>query len=311
MDSRQTCKICSRSFANGKAMGGHMRSHLAKLRVPPKQSKPPPPPTRELENPTSKSQSSSLSSSSNIEHAPNKPPSKSASYYTSKPSLDGDEESEIESPRSPTRRRSKRPLKSNEKVAEPAMVILESLKQVTSESNRFSVVDDADAALWLVMLSHGHVSPVELDSEINKQPELGKYRCEACRKSFRSYQALGGHKANHKKIKRFVAAKNRKPREGYRSFPDKRDEDEESSDSSEFCERATERRRRLFNCPYCDRVFKSGEALGGHKRVHFVYLRNATSSGKSTCFFDLNLPAPEVAETEVTLVELAAQARMS
>ncbi|EEE61462.1 hypothetical protein OsJ_15714 [Oryza sativa Japonica Group] len=52
-------------------------------------------------------------------------------------------------------------------------------------------------------------------------------------------------------------------------------------------------------CPYCFRVFASGQALGGHKRSQLCSAAAAAASGddipamiKSNGFIDLNLPAP-------------------
>ncbi|KAJ4835473.1 hypothetical protein Tsubulata_048529 [Turnera subulata] len=36
MGKRNKCKLCSRTFANGRALGGHMKAHLATLPLPPK-----------------------------------------------------------------------------------------------------------------------------------------------------------------------------------------------------------------------------------------------------------------------------------
>lgn len=105
----------------------------------------------------------------------------------------------------------------------------------------------------------------------------GKYRCEACNKLFRSYQALGGHRASHKKIKAAAA--------------------EEKNGGSKAAAEA-----KIHQCPFCDRIFSSGQALGGHKRSHFVGA-NAISTNCSTIItqssriaqvlnIDLNLPAP-------------------
>lgn len=108
----------------------------------------------------------------------------------------------------------------------------------------------------------------------------GKYRCEACDKLFRSYQALGGHRASHKKIKAVAAAA-----------------EEEKNGGSKAAAEA-----KIHQCPFCDRIFSSGQALGGHKRSHFVGA-NAISTNCSTIItqssriaqvlnIDLNLPAP-------------------
>ncbi|KAE9597349.1 hypothetical protein Lal_00007269 [Lupinus albus] len=49
-----------------------------------------------------------------------------------------------------------------------------------------------------------------------------------------------------------------------------------------------------FECPICYKIFKSGQALGGHKRSHFVGGSEETSViiNQSLCLIDLNLPAP-------------------
>lgn len=108
----------------------------------------------------------------------------------------------------------------------------------------------------------------------------GKYRCEACNKLFRSYQALGGHRASHKKIKAEAAA----------------------AEKNGGSKAAVAAEAKIHQCPFCDRIFSSGQALGGHKRSHFVGA-NAISTNCSTIItqssriaqvlnIDLNLPAP-------------------
>ncbi|OIW04714.1 hypothetical protein TanjilG_06706 [Lupinus angustifolius] len=52
-------------------------------------------------------------------------------------------------------------------------------------------------------------------------------------------------------------------------------------------------------CPICNRIFKSGQALGGHKRSHFVggseentLVIRPAGAAPAPCLIDLNLPAP-------------------
>ncbi|KAL6565887.1 hypothetical protein OROHE_004942 [Orobanche hederae] len=105
----------------------------------------------------------------------------------------------------------------------------------------------------------------------------GKYRCETCMKMFRSYQALGGHRASgHGKVKAAAAA----------------------------LSEAVGVDERIYECPFCHRVFPTGQALGGHKRSHFVGASAITrnigaisaikqfSRNGETRGIDLNLPAP-------------------
>ncbi|OIV94219.1 hypothetical protein TanjilG_09374 [Lupinus angustifolius] len=47
-------------------------------------------------------------------------------------------------------------------------------------------------------------------------------------------------------------------------------------------------------CPICYKIFKSGQALGGHKRSHFIggSEENTVIINQGPCLIDLNLPAP-------------------
>lgn len=298
MEKTRICKICNRRFANGKAMGGHMRSHLAKLPLPPK-----PIPPQETYNTPKKSPPSS--SSLNYPLLSNKPTQSSRSMKqevstVSRPNLATpyDGESETESTRKPTRRRSKRSRKSADGVAESMVKVTESSEQVSSVSY---LLAEEDVALCLLMLSrdnwsedakqvqkqvceyikdHQHVNEVESDEKEDylfgvtraKYKSQGKFKCETCKKGFRSYQALGGHRASHKKIKIH--------------------EEHEEGNGSGCGEDNRSVGKRIFKCPFCDKVFDSGQALGGHKKVHFSYLP-VTNAKISINLLDLNVPALE------------------
>ncbi|RID70245.1 hypothetical protein BRARA_C02280 [Brassica rapa] len=128
----------------------------------------------------------------------------------------------------------------------------------------------------------------------------GRFKCETCGKVFNSYQALGGHRASHKKNKTFTAMTSTKT------------EHEKTLTESE----------KVHQCPICYRVFTSGQALGGHKRSHGsnnVGSRRELSVNQSVRsikeeeeeevsvkqrMIDLNLPAPnEDDETSVVFNE--------
>lgn len=123
-----------------------------------------------------------------------------------------------------------------------------------------------------------------------KNKVRGKYRCETCNKLFRSYQALGGHRANHKKVKH----------ENPPRLPSGR---------------VVLAEEKVHECPFCPRVFSSGQALGGHKRSHFINgganLRNVVTSSPvenekfsrtgDALDIDLNLPAPDDEYDRVTV----------
>jgi hypothetical protein len=105
-----------------------------------------------------------------------------------------------------------------------------------------------------------------------KYKSQGKFKCETCKKGFRSYQALGGHRASHKKIKIH--------------------EEHEEGNGSGCGEDNRSVGKRIFKCPFCEKVFDSGQALGGHKKVHFSYLP-VTNAKISINLLDLNVPALE------------------
>jgi hypothetical protein len=94
------------------------------------------------------------------------------------------------------------------------------------------------------------------------RPRGGRHQCGACRKVFRSYQALGGHRASVKKGKGGCVPP---PADG----------------------------PAVHECPFCFRVFGSGQALGGHKRAHMPFgvpSPSPAKCGDSFGPFDLNVP---------------------
>lgn len=123
----------------------------------------------------------------------------------------------------------------------------------------------------------------KLDSETSPSSTT-KFSCIICNKAFPSYQALGGHRASHKKFKGCCA-------------PTPDDRPTNLSASFEECKKTKE-----HECPVCFKIFPSGQALGGHKRSHLIsdQAKNTESPSVSVerripevrDFLDLNLPAP-------------------
>ncbi|GLU20906.1 hypothetical protein SLE2022_370820 [Rubroshorea leprosula] len=291
-NKRKICKICNRAFANGKAMGGHMRSHLAKHPAPPK---PNPTPLPTPDYPTRSSPISPFYSSSETS-----PPEKSDL-------ADGESDTES-SPKTSTnltRTRSKRRPKF---VVNAVQVQLSSAHPEPESVNSFSeAFPDDEVAMCLLKLKRDKWSK-EFKKEVikrgreeeNDQQEEDenvsflvtsarsaksqyKYKCRICKKRFRSHQALGGHKASHKNSKKYD------PDEG------------ESGYVNGYMN------QRNFECPFCDKVFESGQALGGHKKVHFSYLtvvkKIPEKSETQHSFLDLNRFPEE--DEEVSQVEFS------
>ncbi|CAK9217282.1 unnamed protein product [Sphagnum troendelagicum] len=99
-----------------------------------------------------------------------------------------------------------------------------------------------------------------------------KYECTTCKRIFKSHQALGGHRASHKKPCHYLAVA--------------KDDNEEMFSIA--------RKSKGHECSICHRVFNSGQALGGHKRCHWGH--HQVSNPKREVLereLDLNMPAPE------------------
>ncbi|KAJ4955931.1 hypothetical protein NE237_012714 [Protea cynaroides] len=208
------------------------------------------------------------------------------------------------------------------------------LKLGNSNSNCPSS-EEEDLANCLVMLSTARVDPLVAETEescasASKEEERrnlvagvsvpllagdkakgvarGMFECKACKKVFNSHQALGGHRASHKKVKGCFAAK--------LDDLDESQIDEDVITNDEFLvpSKSTaiqpplivpfKRKSKVHECSICHRVFSSGQALGGHKRCHWVTSNSPDTysipkfqfqrpelSNKSEPL-DLNLPAP-------------------
>ncbi|KAJ3685646.1 hypothetical protein LUZ61_014810 [Rhynchospora tenuis] len=111
--------------------------------------------------------------------------------------------------------------------------------------------DDDQPNMWVF------VSPSRDDANQSGQGKV--FECKTCKKQFPSFQALGGHRASHKKPQ----------------TPG----DEGSS------------KLRMHECPICGLEFAVGQALGGHMRRHRPV--GGSKQGKKEFCFDLNEPASD------------------
>ncbi|CAL5398073.1 unnamed protein product [Camellia sinensis] len=345
---KQRCKLCFKSFVNGRALGGHMRSHMMNLYVPPKPEQQQQQQHNDDEDDRRLGEEAESTPSSSSEEEENEEkgllsyglrenPKKSIRLVDPEFSFAGssvvlqDRESETESSKNPTRRRSKRIRRSgipdpdrhhchNQTSKEPESKKPKSGQPGKPESPVSSISEtspEEGLAYCLLMLSRDKwvLRNEEKDEDEDEQTEYdsdefkkqsnktrirGKYKCETCHRVFRSYQALGGHRASHKK--------NRAHNNGgsIREPP------------LETEVRVTE--EKVHECPICYRVFASGQALGGHKRSHVIGSSSSTIITTTTStvvatkpvksklgsekLIDLNLPAP-IDEDEISQVEVS------
>ncbi|KAI9117131.1 hypothetical protein K1719_011297 [Acacia pycnantha] len=142
----------------------------------------------------------------------------------------------------------------------------------------------------------------ELDSSVKSNCKKGKFKCTTCNKTFDSYQALGGHRSSHKKLRGGCSAlRNDQSSEnsietdlnnGYYVI-EKQHQELIGSVNFENEEEMV-KKNKVHECPICLKIFPSGQALGGHKRSHFaaegsLVLEKPVQEIRD--FLDLNLPA--------------------
>lgn len=133
-------------------------------------------------------------------------------------------------------------------------------------------------AWCLVMLARGGPRPPPLTETV--APAKLEHKCSVCGKAFASYQALGGHKASHRKSTT--------------------DEPPAAATSTGSSSAGTVGGVRVHRCSVCLKTFPSGQALGGHKRCHYdgslgsgsAVATASEGAGSSHRGFDLNMPAP-------------------
>ncbi|EYU33551.1 hypothetical protein ABFS82_01G096300 [Erythranthe guttata] len=242
------CKLCSKKFINGKALGGHMRSHYATLPLPPKTPQrqelsepPPPPPPPSSESTSSDERESSTGEKSSLSYGLRGNPRKSYRLVDPEFYDVGSDASETES----TRVRSKR-------------------AKVTTAAAATELGIEEELALCLVMLSRDVWA-----SSTESRTSQKVHRCESCDRVFKSSQGLGSHRASHNKT---TTTKNTIS----------------SSDYDGGCQKKPEIAI-VYKCSFCDKIFGSYQALGGHKRSHYFPSRDKFEEPAAA--IDLNVPA--------------------
>ncbi|KAK8708099.1 hypothetical protein V6N13_059146 [Hibiscus sabdariffa] len=180
-------------------------------------------------------------------------------------------------------------------------------KRKRSKRPRFDQVTSEEEylALCLIMLARGGApaptnltrhrsptpTPIPAPQPTSAEHKLS-YKCSVCNKAFHSYQALGGHKASHRKL----SAGN-----------DNQSTSTTGTSGGVLASAASiNPSGRSHECSICHKTFPTGQALGGHKRCHYeggagnsvsasasavTTSEGVGSTNTSNRGFDLNMPA--------------------
>ncbi|KAL5759396.1 hypothetical protein ACOSQ2_018234 [Xanthoceras sorbifolium] len=145
----------------------------------------------------------------------------------------------------------------------------------------------------------------------NSAQKRSKFECLTCNKVFHSHRSLWGHTASHSKINVCCESTNESGENSIETdsspLPMPNSKITKSSNGKNPIERklsvnvektSEPKKSKGHECPFCFRVFKSGQALGGHKRSHFVGSTEdrpviiKQDLDEMPAVIDLNLPAP-------------------
>ncbi|GMI71186.1 hypothetical protein like AT5G03510 [Hibiscus trionum] len=185
-----------------------------------------------------------------------------------------------------------------------------------------STEEDEDMANCLILLARGHQTrkspprPVSIATTSKTVTGVYAHQCKTCNRCFPSFQALGGHRASHKKPKVADDDENNK---GLMFVKEDDVHPPFDNMNTTLSLQITNKpvlghgsKPKVHECSICGAEFSSGQALGGHMRRHRslnnVPTTTTTSVGtkilrpesedkskKPTTVLqlDLNLPAPE------------------
>ncbi|KAF3455162.1 hypothetical protein FNV43_RR05610 [Rhamnella rubrinervis] len=165
-----------------------------------------------------------------------------------------------------------------------------------------STEEEEDMANCLILLAQGDHAPRPPATHANNKVGFFVYECKTCNRTFPSFQALGGHRASHKKPKSVMVDDKKassvvQPTSTVYAVPAASMADEfeqvlvfnktssaapspplrigNSTTGKLFVQ--SNKTAKVHECSICGSEFTSGQALGGHMRRHRASAPNAQS----------------------------------
>ncbi|XP_055835604.1 zinc finger protein ZAT9-like [Solanum dulcamara] len=138
-----------------------------------------------------------------------------------------------------------------------------------------------------------------------RENEEVKYKCNVCGKIFASHQALGGHRSSHNKFKISIENTIDHPHHQDQEIKARNQEDHGHQDVVQLGNQEinncniiindqhgsnNNHHNNVYKCKFCDKIFPTGQALGGHQRSHMTNNQEESSSqiASKVLDFDLN-----------------------
>ncbi|GJV48768.1 zinc finger C2H2-type/integrase DNA-binding domain-containing protein [Tanacetum coccineum] len=97
--------------------------------------------------------------------------------------------------------------------------------------------------------------------ELESGSDEYKFRCTTCNKCFSSHQALGGHRSSHNKAVNKIISDDHFVGENVAK---------EAEFAGDVISISNSTVSHVHQCKICDKLFPTGQALGGHKRCHWT-----------------------------------------
>lgn len=172
--------------------------------------------------------------------------------------------------------------------------------------------EEEDMANCLILLAQGNRQNCKLSKPVttaattithtNKDAGLYAYECKICNRRFPSFQALGGHRASHKKSRQGNISEDKKAFAVTVRMGDQEENGNDNNMSTALSLRIVNdgvlcsnnvKSNKVHECSICGDEFSSGQALGGHMRRHRAFAPTTTTTTTTLTSVSLERRKPD------------------
>jgi hypothetical protein len=172
--------------------------------------------------------------------------------------------------------------------------------------------EEEDMANCLILLAQGNRQNFKLSKPVttaattitytNKDAGLYAYECKICNRRFPSFQALGGHRASHKKSRQGNISEDKKALAVTVRMGDQEENGNDNDMSTALSLQIVNdgvlcsnnvKSNKVHECSICGDEFSSGQALGGHMRRHRAFAPTTTATATTLTSRSLERSKPD------------------